>query len=97
MQCETHRVFGTQRLDGAQKGVDVTVDEPPLLVSCGLRKPTGHVQNGQVHERNPSCMGCRRDPESELGRIRVGRSVEVVVQIVELADGRHARFEHLDV
>ena len=45
----------------------------------------------------PVVGGRRRDALGHLGEVGVGRSVAVVVQIVELADAREAGLQHLDI
>ncbi len=72
--------------------------EPPLLgAGRGAVEARAGVEDGQQRQPDPRRRRSRRDAARHLGPVGVGTAVEVVVEVVELADAGEAGFQHLDV
>ena len=68
-----------------------------VVAQRGLRKPGAFVEHRQQRQAEPGGLGRIRKRPRQRHRIGVARAVEVVLQIVELADLGVAAAQQLDI
>ena len=83
-------------LDEAQEAIGIVEETPlPRIGRCGAEPAIG-VEGRQQRQPDAGLGRRRGDAGRHLAERREGTTVAVVMQVVELGDGREAAFEHLD-
>ncbi len=95
--AHARRFLLPQPFEKAQIPVDIVAETALTLRQRAPVEAAGHVERRQQRETDARFVGRFDQRERHRGRIVVRRAIGLVMQIVELADLRVARLEHLDV
>ena len=84
-------------LEHAGEQIEVGNETPLLRLRRRACEAGMGVQYREQRQPNAGRVAGGANPRGHLGRIGIGRSVQVMVQVVELADAGEARLQHLDI
>ncbi len=73
-------------------------EEPPLTVGGGRTAEIAmRIEHREERHSDAGRRGSRQHALRHLGNVGIGRAVDAVMQVVEFADAREARFQHFDI